>query len=101
MAAGGESVSLPTPTQHFSFGRSGLLLLQPVAARTKRVDVIQHPIQQRFRRRRGDAGSLQWPGPVWAYVRSQSECIRYPAWCALGGKEISPIEQIMNKIATR
>jgi hypothetical protein len=52
-------MSPPTPAQHFPFVRTGLFFFQPVALRTKPVDIVQHPIQQRFGRRRGNAGSLQ------------------------------------------
>ncbi|KRR13945.1 hypothetical protein CQ12_40495 [Bradyrhizobium jicamae] len=48
-------------TQDFSFGRTGLRLLQSVALCTQRVDVIQHTIQQSFGRCLGNAGSLQLP----------------------------------------
>jgi hypothetical protein len=41
-------ISPPTPTQDFPFDRAGLFLFQPVALGTKPIDVVQHPIQQRF-----------------------------------------------------
>jgi hypothetical protein len=38
-----------------------LLLFQPVALRTKPVDIVQHPIQQRFGRRGRNARPLELP----------------------------------------
>jgi hypothetical protein len=38
-----------------------LFLFQPVALCTKPIDVVQHPIQQRFGRRGRNACSLQLP----------------------------------------
>jgi|SRR5450631_3443788 hypothetical protein len=57
----GLLISPPTPSQHFPFVRPGLFLFQPVALRTKPIDVVQHPIQQRFGRRRWNACSLELP----------------------------------------
>jgi hypothetical protein len=39
----------------------GSSFFQPIALLTKSIDVVQHAIQQRFGRRRADAGSLQLP----------------------------------------
>jgi hypothetical protein len=55
----GSRISPPTPAERFSFERTGLLLFQPLC--TKPIDLVQHPIQQRFGRRGRDACSLELP----------------------------------------
>jgi hypothetical protein len=51
---GGLSVALGsyhftiTAPQHSPFGRARFFFLQPVALRAERVNVVQHPIQQRL-----------------------------------------------------
>jgi hypothetical protein len=54
-------MSPPTPAQRFPFGRTGLLVFQPVALCAKPIDFVQHPIQQHFGRRGWDACSLELP----------------------------------------
>jgi hypothetical protein len=56
-----SSMSPPTPAQRFPFGRTGLLVFQPVALCAKPIDFVQHPIQQHFGRRGWDACSLELP----------------------------------------
>jgi hypothetical protein len=57
----GSGISPPTPAERFSFERTGLLLFQPVALCTKPINVVQHPVQQRFGSSRWNACSLELP----------------------------------------